>query len=438
MELKDKFMNMYESLQQTVQKRSERQLYIAMGYSSNLDLILNYDSEMVSSLLAEHLKNADLTALVPAKRIRTMEELLSTIVYYCRNGIGGEVDIEETGLLKDHFVCENAMGGTAVQAAMALAEMNASSIVHLTDDSPEVCGILDSPFISAVSDDGRLERTGCISGHNPQEPHFILQFKKGDLLRLNGQTVRIPASNRLILTKVTINDNLPFHDPYFRWIEDHARLVSSSLLSSFNAITDPEILKDRLEYVRRHVQIYHERNPQGTVYYEDAHYHDDHVRKLCIETLFSSVDVLGMNEEELKSALEDIYGYHVDLSDVLSCAAGAEYLQKQYGVRRAMVVHTKDYAMYLGPTEGRDIETGLIYGLTMATAKAAFGQYGGEKEIREVLKLSLSETGLRNAGILADSPFRNRAVLVPTLYIDKPKYTIGLGDSFTGGLQLCF
>ena len=30
------------------------------------------------------------------------------------------------------------------------------------------------------------------------------------------------------------------------------------------------------------------------------------------------------------------------------------------------------------------------------------------------------------------------AVIVPTKYIDKPQYTIGLGDSFVAGVQICF
>ena len=58
--------------------------------------------------------------------------------------------------------------------------------------------------------------------------------------------------------------------------------------------------------------------------------------------------------------------------------------------------------------------------------------------IEEILKLDMSDKGLYNLRLLEESPYKDRAILVPTRYIDKPKYTIGLGDSFTGGFQMCF
>jgi ADP-dependent phosphofructokinase/glucokinase len=76
--------------------------------------------------------------------------------------------------------------------------------------------------------------------------------------------------------------------------------------------------------------------------------------------------------------------------------------------------------------------------IMMATAKAAFGNYGSDAEVRWVLEQPFSETGLRNLDIIQAYHLEERVVLVPTFYIDKPKYTIGLGDSFTGGMQLCF
>ena len=49
-----------------------------------------------------------------------------------------------------------------------------------------------------------------------------------------------------------------------------------------------------------------------------------------------------------------------------------------------------------------------------------------------------TERGLACREKLRDSVHGRDTILVPTRYIDKPKYTIGLGDSFVGGVQLCF
>lgn len=434
----ERFQSVYESLASAVQRRREKGLCTALGYSSNLDVLLSFRTERLNELLEQYLPKADLKKAGPAKKIRSMKELLETVVYFCANGIGGEADIEEPALLLDSFAYSYGMGGTGVQAAMALSKIGCDSVVHLTDDSKEVLQLLDSPHIHAVLEDGSLGRTSEVKSRNPQELHFILQFKKGETIRAGEQEICIPCSNRLILTKNTVNETLPLWEPYFRWIEENAFRVSSIVLSSFNAILDPAVLLERIEYVKEHAERYHQNNPEGIVYFEDAHYHDAEVRGMCMDIIYPHVDVMSMNEEELQYTLEDMFARHVDIDDILSCVEGTEFLRERYGVRRGIVVHTKDYAMFVGDPGKADIEKGLMYGVSMATAKAAFGSYGGEEEIRSILKLPLSEKGLRNREIIAGSRWKDRVILVPTRYIDKPKYTIGLGDSFTGGMQICF
>ena len=65
-------------------------------------------------------------------------------------------------------------------------------------------------------------------------------------------------------------------------------------------------------------------------------------------------------------------------------------------------------------------------------------RYGNDEEVKWVLRQPFSETGLRNREIIHQNRLEERALLIPTFYLDRPKYTIGLGDSFTGGMQLCF
>ncbi|MDO4322350.1 MAG: ADP-dependent glucokinase/phosphofructokinase [Lachnospiraceae bacterium] len=438
MSIEKKFQRAYQSLESCIERRSRENKYTAMGYTSNLDLLCDFRVERLNELLAEHMSGRKLSEMKIAKNIRTMEELLETVVYYCMHGIGGEADVEDAELVRTSFPFKNGMGGTAVQAALALAEIGGEALVHLTDDSEEVCELLKSPYIHVALEDGRLGHTDEVVSRNPQEIHFIVQFKKGDVIRLEGQTAEIPCSNRVILTKNTVNEYVPFWDPYFRWIEQNAERVSSNVLSSFNSILDTEVLKERLEYVKRHVRVYRQNNPEGIVYFEDAHYHDADVRRLCVETLSPWVDILSMNEEELQYTLKEMYDYEVDINDIYSCVEGVEFLLQRFGIRKGIIVHTKDYAMFVGDPGNIDIESGLMYGTLMATAKAANGDYGSREQIQEVLKFDMSDKGMWNLRRLEGSPYEKRVVLVPTKYIDKPKYTIGLGDSFTGGVQMCF
>lgn len=438
MDLGQKYNEAYEALDRTIRERIEEERYPAMGYTSNLDLLCDFDARRLNELLREHMPEAALTQMKAAAKIQTMQDLLETMVYYCSHGIGGEVDVENTRLVMSNFEFKYGMGGTAVQAAMALDSVGCPSIVHLTDDSKEVCDILDTPGVYTVSRDGRLVHTDKISQTQEQEPHFIIQFKKDDKIRLGSQELVVPCSNRLILTKITVNEYVPFSEPYFRWIEENARKVSSNVLSSFNALLNPELLKERLAFAKRHVSVYRENNPDGVVFFEDAHFHSMDVKKLCLKTICPSVDIVSMNEEELNYTLNDIYHIKVDIEDILSCVEGAKSIRSMLGIRKGVIIHTKDYSMYVGEPLKADIERGLIYGNMLATAKADNGWYGTREQVKEVLKFGFSERGMKNYRRLRESQYADEAVLVPSKYIDTPRFTIGLGDSFVGGVQMCF
>ena len=435
--MKEKALAAYRELSDVIRRRNENRIYTAMGFTSDLDVLLDFDVEKLNELLKQYVPDGVLEEMKPVPLIRNEKELLETIVSYCIRGAGGEADLENLELIRNHFTCRNGMGGNAVQAALALAQFGAGSIVHLTDDSFEVREQLDYPCIRVPLPDGTLGGAMNRVQKNPQEVHAIAQYQKGSVIRLGTQETEIPCSNRLILNKNTINMILPLDEDYLTWIEMHAGQVASDLLSSFNYVLEKDMLRQRLERILVHVQRYRQNNPAGVVYYEDGYYRDPEIRKLCIGMLFSRVDILSMNEEELLYTL-NMYGEDGDLSDILSLIRGVEVLMKRFGVRKGMVVHTKDYAMYVGDREDFDIEKGLLWGNMFASAKAAFGNYGRDEEVKQVLKLPFSETGMRYLEYIRQNGLEKRVVLVPTFYMDKPKYTIGLGDSFTGGMQLCF
>ncbi|WP_242622766.1 ADP-dependent glucokinase/phosphofructokinase [Lachnoclostridium sp. Marseille-P6806] len=434
----NKYAHALDSMVERIEKRNAGEILTAMGYTSNLDLLCDFDVDRLNALLEEHMKGEDLFSLKAASLIRNMDDLLRTIVHFCINGIGGEVDVENTEAVRGTFHFNYGMGGTAVQAALALAQIGGCSLVHLTDDSKEVCELLDKPEVFVALDDNTIGHTSEVQRRNEQEIHFIIQFQKGSEIRLGDKSARIPVSNRLILTKVTVNETVPLWDPYFNWIEKNAAKVSSNVLSSFNCLLDSNVLLERLKYVEAHVNRYKANNPEGIVYYEDAHYHDAGVRKMLLETIYPAVDIVGMNEEELKYTLRQMYHVEVDTEDVLSCIAGAEYLIKKFGIKKGIVIHTKNYGMYVGEKLAADIESGIMYGNITATSKAANGWYGTKEQIREVLQYDMSLKGIEFWETVSKAHFNEEVIVVPSRYIDKPKYTIGLGDSFVGGLQMCF
>ncbi|MCU6761779.1 ADP-specific phosphofructokinase [uncultured Roseburia sp.] len=437
MTMNEKYAEVFSKMDETFAARIKEERYPAMGYTSNLDLLCDFNVETLNRLLETYVPDERLEDMKVAKSIKTMEDLLHSVVYYCIHGIGGEVDVENTQVMSDSFNWQYGMGGTAVQAAMALSAVGCPSIVHLTDDSKEVCDILNTPYIYTISKDGRMIHTDECEQTADQEIHYIIQFKKGDVIRLGEQEAMIPTSNRMIVTKITVNEYVPFSEPYFRFIEEHAEKISSNVLSSFNALSDKNLLKERLEYVREHVHKYKKANPSGVVFFEDAHYHNTEVRNTCLETIYSECDIVSLNEEELAYTLES-FDFNVVIEDIISCVEGARFIREKFGVKKGVVVHTANYAMYVGEKLDVDIELGLICGNLLATGKAANGWYAAKEQVKELLDLDLSPRGVSDLEKVQASKYADEVVLVPSKYIDKPKYTIGLGDSFVSGVQICF
>jgi ADP-dependent phosphofructokinase/glucokinase len=77
-------------------------------------------------------------------------------------------------------------------------------------------------------------------------------------------------------------------------------------------------------------------------------------------------------------------------------------------------------------------------GNLMACTRARTGRYGSYEDCQDSLACPLSETGLRFYEELGTMKLTHDVRLVPSRYMEKPKYTIGLGDTFVAGVQMAF
>lgn len=433
----DKYRNYLESVPDVIERCRASKKRPVLAYTSNLDAIVKWDVDSFNRLLERYLEEEP--CCKEGEAVGSMQDFAKIVSYYAVNGLGGEVEITSGGVierLKDYFDIYYGLGGTCAQGAAALGTLGVPVLIHITDRSREVVKWLEDKRIESVKGHRSVPIKECVTGEEPLI-HLIMQYDKGDVIRCGDREYEVPVSNRLIMGYDKVHKVMPVRQDFLEYLEEHAQMMCSYDISGFNAIVEPEVLKERAGELAKHYRTLRSRNPQLKIYFESAHFISAGCRDLLYDTLAGHMDIMGMNEEELV----DLAGKKtcpVDKDDIRSVIKGLDHMLELYPVK-GIVMHSKDYALYYGEMmKGVDVEMGLTLGSLMSGTRARIGRYGTIDDCRESLKLPLSPTGIRFVQALDEMELQHEAVLVPSRYMEKPRYTIGLGDTFVAGMQLCF
>ena len=420
------------------------------GFTSNLDIVLKWDAERFNTLVQEYLREEP--SFRPGDEMRTMEDFVRIACGCILQGAGGNFDITDGTLctvLRGAFETELSLGGTAVHGAAALGALGIPVNVHISDDSREVCAFLDNAYISFIRDG---KKAGATERATDAEPvcHLILQYRKGDVLVIDGREYEIRQSNRLILFYDTMQKEVPFDESFFAYWESGREHPSSLSFSGFDAVTDEAVIEKKIARMRTFLARVKAHTPSAKSYLEGAFYMNPQVKTRLFCEMAKHLDIISMNEEELTAQVARLGG-EADLSDAGGVMRALGYVFRAFRAN-GVVVHTGHYAMYCGKQiAGADLADGLCAGNLMAATRARTGRYGTITDLEETLRVPLSESGTRMAEALQSMSVREARALagegcdaieviaaVPARFLEKPAYTVGLGDTFAAGVHTCF
>jgi len=433
----DKYNQFLTELAEDIHRCKNSGKRTVFGYTSNLDVVIEWNVDQFNLMLDRYLITEP--SLTDGETIDDMEDFARIISYYVINGMGGEAEITNIDVcnyLEEHFTTNFALGGTCAQGAAALASVGLPLIAHITDRSKEVCRLMNHSNIQLITENG-IE--SVMDGSSDELPvrHIILQFTKGDVINVFGKNRVIPISNRLIMDYDKIHKQLPVETSFFEYCENNAENIFSYNVSGFNAIVDMDIMKEKMKDLALHYKKVKENNPECILYLEGAHYLNSEVKDYFFEHISKYLDILGMNEEELVDCCKKFH-IDVDKENLESVLDGLRFILRKYPVA-GVVMHTKDYSMYFGEEiPNVNIEKGLTMGNLMSATRARTGKYGTIEECHESLVLELSNAGKVFYEQLENIQLEEFVKLVPSRYMEKPKYTIGLGDTFVAGMQIGF
>ena len=252
---------------------------------------------------------------------------------FLATGGGGERFVLSSEIVERfaaHFDVEVTLGGTGVRAGIALDRIGVPTVQHLVSIDDNIRRLLP-PSMRVVSSATR----------DTLDPHLIVQYPQGAVVRLEGGEVVAPASNRLIFANDAPNREMAIAADLGEALAE----ASAFLVSGFNTMQDAALLDRRLQDVRAAMRRL---PPSALVYYEDAGFYERSFAGLVRTRLMERIDVYGMNEDELQEYL----GRPLDLlspDDVVAALAEAHALIPA----PALVVHTKYWAVAVGSEAAR-------------------------------------------------------------------------------------
>ena len=433
----DKYETILASAPTLIAQAKEKGRMPVFGFTSNLDIVLHWNVKTYQTILEDFLREAP--SFEVGEEIRSMEDFARISAYFLKNGLGGNFDITEPSVcdyLREHFSTELALGGTAAQGCAALGAMGFPVNVHITDACREVCELMHYEETTTVTEQGRVSLPEAASDEMPVA-HFILQFPKGDVIRVGEEEIEIPSSNRMILFYDRMQKEVPFGEAFFSYWENGREHPASVLFSGFDAVIDEKIAAKKIDRMEVFLRRVREHTPDVKAYLEGAFYMNPKVKEMLFTRLGPQMNIVGMNEEELAAQLESL-GKEASLDHMDGILAALKELFAAFSFR-GVILHSKDYALYYGEDMGDcDIEAGLTMGNLMAATRARIGRYGTREEAKESLQIPLSKTGCRLREELEGIQTERTCVFVPARLLEHPKYTIGLGDTFVAGVHTCF
>lgn len=384
---------------------------IVLGLGGCLDSEVALDPSRLQALVDDHA--VSLTEIRQPAELRTEHDVLLSVLDFLRDGVGGEryvSTVDAVLAFESHFEHETTLGGTNVRAGRILAQLGHPNVLHVPGR--------DETFESLLVDGSTLPQQTP-----PAEyvPHLIVQYPEGLRVKLRDGTLVAAHSNRVILVHDPVSELTPLHDSLPQWLQPGGVLV----LSGLNSIRDEQILDARLRALRDTLDD----APAGLrVFYEDSDYHVPAFRRRVWSELASRSTVIGMNEDELAS----FSGTSVDVTDAAQIASAVTTVLESIP-GGTLVVHSKYWALATG-AQAPELEAALESGNLAAGARFLDGDRAQATSLDLVRAQPRSPQGediARRLPALLGAP----VVVVParTLRAATPT-TIGLGDTFLGGL----
>jgi len=327
-------------------------------------------------------------------------------------GVGGEmcVDWPEGPAWLEPLARASRLGGTAAQAAQALALLDAPALLALQDRSPAQLALID-PRVLVADGGGMVPLAACPAGEaSGKLPHFIFEYTAGR----DVAGVMPPRSTRVI---VRFAEEDIDHDPAFAALSvPLATKAGAGIVDGFNELA----LERFATAAARAMAVVDRWRAAGlaVVHAELGDYSEPRNRQATLAALRGRVTSIGMNRNEL-----NVLARREAPPDAQALAVAEALLVDR------VCIHADDWALSLTRGDPRQERLALMVGCLLAATRAAEGVPAVP---------AAPPAGARYASppapTIAAAGWHVVTCAAPCLA--HPRSTIGLGDTFLAGTLL--
>lgn len=467
----------WETLYQNAHKRGHERLQtlkgIACAFHSVIDGFIKLTPEIIKPVLDGNrsLKNAALNGASGEfkEEIRTPLDFITGMFYSLSRGTALQLMIRDKDtyqwVLNTFGPGELRLGGTSANMARSLAPLDIPVALYANPITKELAELFgpESKIKIFTERDGEyvtLPPVEAASGEGIFAIHWVFDYAGDFSMDIDGTTIAPGRANRYIPSWNPRNNQFQMSENFAKGFMQHIDDYDYLLFSGFHILSekypDGKTCEDVIVPLAEYLQKVHLEKPSLRIHLEMASIASSHVRDTILTTVVPHVHSIGLNEMELPLLLENLG--HYDEAKVLRGHANApafcravKFFQDSTDLRR---VHFHNLGYYIC-MESELVSTieetrdSLLFAAVMAAARAKNGLFTKPDDIDAGISEEVSELGLEQVQKLSDElkqpsiaqegigeidgrPF----AVIPTKLVQKPLFTVGLGDTISSGAFL--
>lgn len=447
-----------------------------VAYNSNIDAIKHLTEEDLSKLvgLFDEAEIQNRIAIYP-REIEEPLDFVARLLISMREGKAAEIPAYTTEIhdwLKEHLGFDYArMGGQAGIISNLLARLGLKKVVAyvpwLSEEQAEYFAATGNILHPKV-ENGKVLLKPPREAFRPvtgSKVNWILEFSKDLKVTCAGSTFKVPRDNRLIISSRPKWIRLDMDREIYEQL-DSLLPVDGAMLSGYQMIKeeyeDGSTYKDYVEHSVKVIEKLKSLNPELRIHVELTSIQNRLIRKAILtEIVARHVHSLGLDTVEVANAL-NVLGYE-ELSysvikkgenGIMSLYQGAVQLMKDLHLERVHVHSLGFYICILAkghPLTLKEQRDALLFSSVLAATQALNGKIEDLTEAEAGLEVPVSAKGLEDlenfklycTGRKLCSPDEfeygyiygpdHNAILIPSKVVDRPKATVGIGDTISAG-----